>query len=1313
MDGGDHHDLDGLRAAFGGRSAGQSTSPSCSITVLRAVDGKRATKRWSWNPTLGGWIKVSYSAGAWFTPSEHQVADLAGLVGVLDMVRSDPSAFVVRGGLAPAAAEAVAKNPKHRILRRKHLKEGVAPTLIEAPQQWVMLDIDGWPLRASDDLATDPESAIDAAICDLLPDGFHGVECWWQLSSSAGFVPGVLKAHLFFWLSEPADNRHITAVLKQHAPAVDRAPFSAAQPHYIADPIIEGGPDPLPRRTGWRRGMEPAVVLPALIPQAARPSTGGATGIAGNVVEALATLGDGEGRDGFHAPLRTATLRYAQECNRTGGQDDAAFKAELLDAIHAAPRRADRNDLASYDNPYLQRLIDGAFALLAGSASAASQGVPPVQPKTPSLLRPYYDAPTELRDEALARQRALIEDTIKTGAVSGAARRKIAKLREEAVAADPDFDQRSPAEKGAVTRQIKRAVLAEQNLTRLPPTNRILISGSQGSGKTHVSSEITAGLLVDVVVRITQPSHEKAAEVLADYEAIATATSLPALLVRGRSSLDPMSAEEERMCLRHDVATRAARKGVSVRKAICGSCAFESSCGYIRQEKQIKAMNGRGVFIAARAYNFLPCPAPTADILIADESITLEAIDAVLSEAPSILKSPVPFEGSNLGNIMAANQTTSRLADVLVGPKPLAQLRAKGPTKDELQFAKDMLERAIDARQTAAISGTMTDAEIHTVLDNQQANLAGSALVILNAVLHELGQPRDVFNGISFDPAARVVVDGREERQPRLRIHRLRQLHGITADTTVLLLDGTGSERLNRALLPDLVHHRIAIERDAHVTGTSGRNYSRQSITGEDRHGIPVPNKEAAAARLRWEVKQIAERLPGNTLVIASLKAATKLREDGVADADLIAHFGKLRGRNEWEGCESALSLGMETVSVEAIETLARPFMVNDPVPFISSVGPIDDDWTYKQWPFKATRGRRMRDGTVQPVEVEVHPDPRVQEVLEQVREAEVLQGGDRVRPIFNRRTMVFANSLALDLTYDRIVTHKELVAGGSRLERVFADLGVLPLGSRDLHAAYSAPAFAAGFSTKSAADDCLKQQALSGGVSQIVLYLKNPPTYSYRRRGQAGSASRALIDTSRHPNPRLALEALLGALASDPVLVPPDSPNPNPPGPPQPEPPEPPNPDPDPPPASRPPPPPAADDDADDDELPPDPPPGHPAWDQPPPAELDGWEPVEWDDGHPAGVSWDALEPPLVLTCDAPWLHPKVAAYPDPSGGIAVLCPYCGWQHRHGGFGHRLAHCDVPRGQGYVLIPAATVPPWAVFRAPSAASQTGNYGDD
>ena len=53
--------------------------------------------------------------------------------------------------------------------------------------------------------------------------------------------------------------------------------------------------------------------------------------------------------------------------------------------------------------------------------------------------------------------------------------------------------------------------------------------------------------------------------------------------------------------------------------------------------------------------------------------------------------------------------------------------------------------------------------------------------------------------------------------------------------------------------------------------------------------------------------------------------------------------------------------------------------------------------------------------------------------------------------------------------------------------------------------------------------------------------------------------------------------------------------------------------------------------------------------------------------------------------------------------------CAHCardgaGQQHQHGGFWHRLAHCDVPQGQGYELIRADTVPPWVVPHALAVA---------
>ena len=43
----------------------------------------------------------------------------------------------------------------------------------------------------------------------------------------------------------------------------------------------------------------------------------------------------------------------------------------------------------------------------------------------------------------------------------------------------------------------------------------------------------------------------------------------------------------------------------------------------------------------------------------------------------------------------------------------------------------------------------------------------------------------------------------------------------------------------------------------------------------------------------------------------------------------------------------------------------------------------------------------------LQVVHIDVHPDPRVQRVIEQIREAGSLQNLDRVRPIYNHRTLV------------------------------------------------------------------------------------------------------------------------------------------------------------------------------------------------------------------------------------------------------------------------------------------------------------------
>jgi hypothetical protein len=167
-----------------------------------------------------------------------------------------------------------------------------------------------------------------------------------------------------------------------------------------------------------------------------------------------------------------------------------------------------------------------------------------------------------------------------------------------------------------------------------------------------------------------------------------------------------------------------------------------------------------------------------------------------------------------------------------------------------------------------------------------------------------------------------------------------------------------------------------------------------------------------------------------------------------------------------------------------------------------------------------------MRGGEIQPVEVEVHPDPRCQELLEQIREAEIVQAADRVRPIFNERFIVLLNELALDVTYDRIVTHKELVMDGNRFEQAAARGAALPLSASEL-----ARCFGDLWSHPEVAKKDLLRSKLNRDISQIVFLFGECPYLiraNYRRVGQRGRATPAVIRADA-PDPRAALESVVG----------------------------------------------------------------------------------------------------------------------------------------------------------------------------------------
>jgi hypothetical protein len=272
--------------------------------------------------------------------------------------------------------------------------------------------------------------------------------------------------------------------------------------------------------------------------------------------------------------------------------------------------------------------------------------------------------------------------------------------------------------------------------------------------------------------------------------------------------------------------------------------------------------------------------------------------------------------------------------------------------------------------------------------------------------------------------------------------------------------------------------------------------------------------------------------LPGNVLLV-SYKAAIEALIDDLPAHVTTAHFGGLRGLNSFEQCETVVVMGREQPSAQAIEALTRPFAATDPEPFL----PVGEY-------VLQTRGRRMRDPDAPNlVEAQVHFDPRCQAMLEQIREAEMVQAIDRVRPIFNHRKVFVLNNLPLDLTVDRAMTWPELRPG--KFAKAYARHGVLPLSPGDL-----TRCFPDLWKSEAVAKEALRWWQKTGGESQIDILFGGIPLFSsgalrasYRRKGQRGPLACALV-RSDLPAPRSILEGLVGELVEFQVERSPQSPD-------------------------------------------------------------------------------------------------------------------------------------------------------------------------
>lgn len=167
------------------------------------------------------------------------------------------------------------------------------------------LDIDSYHLEGADVIG-DPVGTVEQVISNLLGPNFEDVSCVWQFTTGQKPTGDEIRLRLFFVLSAPRTTPELKRWGAHTSEKIDLAVFQSQQPIFTANPIINGK-DWLPQRFGFLDREHETVELVIPKSQPKRIPTVTLNGESPRSMKGnLSLIGDHEGGQGFHEPIRNA-----------------------------------------------------------------------------------------------------------------------------------------------------------------------------------------------------------------------------------------------------------------------------------------------------------------------------------------------------------------------------------------------------------------------------------------------------------------------------------------------------------------------------------------------------------------------------------------------------------------------------------------------------------------------------------------------------------------------------------------------------------------------------------------------------------------------------------------------------------------------------------------------------------------------------------------------------------------------------------------------------------------------------------------------
>ena len=569
-----------------------------------------------------------------------------------------------------------------------------------------------------------------------------------------------------------------------------------------------------------------------------------------------------------------------------------------------------------------------------------------------------------------------------------------------------------------------------------------------------------AGLNVFVAV----PEHSLGSQFVADL------VGATGQVYRGRSAADP-DAPGERMCREHERAAAIVAAFGDVARSACGrpgkpQCESFDACGY-RRQMQAKPQ----VWVGAHQLLFHPRPKfiPAPDALVIDEDFA----DAALHGTDR----PVWVALADLlGNRNVRSATVEGSADAT------ADLRATSlRVFNALTAAPDgRIQRAalLAAGVTAADLGHARAAEwlckieLDDVLPGMPRaealrliKVAGkhNSEVARRARLWEL-LARQLDKGHERSPWLHYQHDAPlqdDETGPGIRMTWRAEIHESWRAPT-LLLDATLQPEIARVFFPQLTE---PVRVDAPMPHTYVRQITDRTMShamlvesegaGEKRNAARQNNLEKLRRYIEVRAADVVPGAvpgvaPGRCLVICQLDVETLLAAGALPANVETAHFGAIRGLNQWSDVALLIVVGRTEASPRTVERIARAM-------FGADIADIPADAKGNVFYPRAARGIRMRDGSGSRVDGSQHPDPLAEAIRFSICEAELMHAVGRGRGV-NRTA---DNPLSIDILTNVCLPGIEVdeVTTWDRIQPRAAETmrcrGAVPLNYADMAAAY------------------------------------------------------------------------------------------------------------------------------------------------------------------------------------------------------------------------------------------------------------------